>query len=121
MSKDIWHTADITPKIYKTLIIKTDKGNAGSDMLLDKKDWNTILLPEFYNMEDIDKAERITEWAYLDDLFALETELDHTRKALKIAVGALKIIGDPIPSKDCTCYLCAQNALDQIQALEQKE
>jgi hypothetical protein len=117
MSEDIWHKADITPKIYKTLIIKTDKGNAGSDMLLDKKYWNSILLPEFYNMEDIDKAERITEWAYLDDLLALETELNRTRKALDVAVDAL----DRMAIDDNVSGMIARNAIKEIKALEQKD
>ena len=71
-------------------------------------------------MDDFDKAERITKWCYLDGLLALETELERTRKALEIAVGALEIIGDPIPSEDCTCYLCARKALEQITALNNK-
>ena len=128
MNKNIWHNADKTPKIYKTLIIKTDKGNAGSDMLLDKKDWNTILLPEFYSMEDIDKAEHITEWAYLDDLLALETELERTRKALDVAVDALK---DNLTQAnfremlDASRFHCirtkCESALAEITALEQKD
>lgn len=99
MSKDIWHSADERPEPFKTFVFKTDKGNTCSDMLSTNSDWNPILLPEFYSMDDFDKAERITKWCYLDDLMALETEnkdlsdkigkleseLDRTRKALDVA------------------------------------
>lgn len=40
------------------------------------------------------------EWCYLDDLLALETELDRTRKALGIAVDALKEINDRYESEE---------------------
>lgn len=96
MSKDIWHRYDEAPKHQD--IIMTDTGC----------------------------------WAYRADLFALdtenkdlsdkigklETELDRTRKALDVAVEALKLIS--------LRYLCeyADKALDQIKqitALEQKD
>lgn len=63
-------------------------------------------------------------WAYRADLMSLETELERTRKALEIAVDALKWIAEtfnlgvqyetPIVEK---CEI----ALEQITALEQKE
>ncbi len=103
MSKDIWHTADEKPESFKTFVFRTDKGSTCSDMISANSDWNPILLPEFYSMDDFDKAERIIKWCYLDDLLALETEnkdlsdkigkleteLEKTRKALDVAVGAL--------------------------------
>ena len=49
----------------------------------------------------------VEKWCYLDDLLALETELDRTRKALNTAVVALKFV--------------ANTALEQITALEQKD
>lgn len=90
MSKDIWHNADIKPEPFKTFVFKTDKGNTCSDMLSTNSGWNPILLPEFYSMDDFDKAERITKWCYLDDLLACEQELDRTRKALDEAIDELE-------------------------------
>ena len=90
MSKDIWHTADVKPKSLKTFVYKTDEGHIGTSTLAIDSGWNPVLLPEFYSMDDFDKAEHITKWAYLDDLLALETELKCTRKALELAITGLK-------------------------------
>lgn len=116
MSKDIWHTADITPEPCRILICKTNKGQNYTAIIPSPQEWNTMILPEFYNLGDIDNAERIEQYAYLDDLLALETELERTRKALDVAVDALKRIADA-PIGYC---MFAEEALEQITALEQK-
>jgi len=135
MSKDIWHIADVKPKSLKTFVYKTDKGHIGTSMLVIDSGWTPVLLPEFYSMDDFDKAERITKWCYLDDLLAAESDLEHTRKALDVAVGQLKKTHDYIEdfryqetnyflvdSKDVSIILDETNeALEQITALEQKE
>ncbi len=95
MSKDIWHNADITPEPCRILICKTNKGQNYTAIIPSRQEWNTMILPEFYNLGDIDNAERIEQYAYLDDLLALEAELDRTRKALDVAMDAL--------SKICRC------------------
>ena len=49
----------------------------------------------------------------------LETELERTRKALEVAIHRLNQIAE----HDCDqgCMYVAQNALEQITALEQKD
>lgn len=98
-----------------------------------------MILPEFYSLGDIDNAERIEQYAYLDDLLALETEnkdlsdkigkleteLERTRKALEVAVDALKDIrciytGDQT-TKPSTMFGRAAGALAKITTLEQKD
>ena len=57
----------------------------------------------------------------MDKEFA-EEELDRTRKALEIAVGALREIH--LPKQWCPVFAeqeIAKKALDEITALEQKE
>lgn len=120
MSKDIWHNADITPEPCRILICKTNKGQNYTAIIPSQQEWNTMILPEFYNLGDIDNAERIEQYAYLDDLLALETELECTRKALGIAVDALKRIKNHATAID-TAICRAEVALEQITALEQKE
>lgn len=116
MSKNIWHTADEAPSPYKSFVVETDKGNVYTGITTDPTEWNPIILPEFYSIGDIDKAERAIRYAYLDDLLELETELTRTRKALDLA-------------KDTLCWydnnydsVVAQNTLDEIRTtLEQKD
>lgn len=67
------------------------------------------------------------EWAYLDDLLALETELERTRKELDVAVDAIKnateYLGNQEPLVDVMAmnlYTDLSKALEQITA-EQKE
>lgn len=76
MSKDIWHKKTEQPKkiLHCTRLIITK--------------WGSV-----YSEKDIDNGAFIeTDWAYLDDLLALETELERTRKALDIAMDGLKRI-----------------------------
>lgn len=88
----IWHKADERPEPFKTFVFKTDKGNTCSDMLSTNSGWNPILLPEFYNMDDFDKAEHITKWAYLNDLLALEHENAQLTHKVAVALAGLKYI-----------------------------
>lgn len=120
MSRDIWHTADVKPKSLKTFVYKTDKGHIGTSMLTIDSGWNPVLLPEFYNMDDFDKAERITKWCYLDDLLVLETELERTRKAVDVALDGLTTIGGYLDYNDCVGI--ALDTKDKIyKILEQKD
>ncbi len=137
MSKDIWHNTEEIPKAFKTFVFKTDKGNICSDMVSTNNVWNPILLPEFYSMDDFDKAERITKWCYLDDLLALETEnkdlsdkigktesdLERTRKALDVALDEINKIKVAAESVGIGFFMTAAiSALVKINtALEQKE
>lgn len=135
MSKDIWHTADITPDPYRSFVINTDKRNIYTGIITNPTEWNPMILPEFYGIGDIDKAERAIRYAYLDDLLALETEnkdlsdkigkleteLDRTRKALEIAVKGLKHMRGTCLSYAADYMDAADNILEQITALEQKD
>ena len=119
---DIWHKADITPDPCRILICKTNKGQNYTAIIPSPQEWNTMILPEFYNLGDIDNAERIEQYAYLDDLLALETELERTRRALNVAVDALREIH--LPKQWCPVFSeqeIAKEALEQITALEQKD
>lgn len=69
-------------------------------------------------------------WCYLDDLLALETELERKRKVLDVAVDALKSVrkclcempdpsGATILRMACESATIVKNALEQITALEQ--
>lgn len=109
MSKDIWHTTDITPEEDRVIVVKS------------KRTGEYLVGSEFEFILD-----NFTKWAYFDDLLALETELDRTRKALEIAKDALNEYEDR-DSYDCNGDWCgcehstAHEALEQITALEQKD
>ena len=118
MSKDIWHTADITPDPYRSFVINTDKRNIYTGIITNPTEWNPMILPEFYDIEDIDKAERAIRYAYLDDLLALETELERTRKALDRAKWWLHEI---VENHRYTPISTAEMALKEITTLEQKD
>jgi hypothetical protein len=118
MSKDIWHKADITPEPCRILICKTNKGQKYTAIIPSTQEWNTMILPEFYSLGDIDNAERIEQYAYLDDLLALETELNRTRKALDRAKWWLHEI---VENHRYTPISTAEMALKEITALEQKD
>ena len=98
MSKDIWHTGKEIPDEDRYIVVKNYAGlySAGSEFE--------------YNLDGVEK------WAYFDDLLALETDLGRTRKALDVAVDALKSID--WCGQD---YANAQGALDEIIAPEQKD
>ncbi|MBP5789266.1 MAG: hypothetical protein J6W29_03425 [Neisseriaceae bacterium] len=114
MSKDIWHTADITPEPCRILICKTNKGQNYTAIIPSPQEWNTIILPEFYNLGDIDNAERIEQYAYLDDLLALETELDRTREELYKANAELDYIKEQVKKSNAFIHARIKVAADQI-------
>lgn len=132
MSKDIWHKADIAPDPYRSFVINTDKRNIYTGIITNPTEWNPMILPEFYSIGDIDKAERAIRYAYLDDLIALETEnkdlsdkigkleaeLDRTRKALDVAVDELEKMTWGCDSSDAEILL---KEIKEITALEQKD
>lgn len=148
MSRDIWHNADITPYPLKSFVIKTKNDNIYTGIITKPEEWSPLILPEFYSIGDIDNADTILQYAYLDDLLACEQELDRTRKALDVAVDALKeqqrwlgIIrismvshlnnekgtvfqpydADPTVLNIGKAKVLLNTALEQITALEQKD
>lgn len=119
MSKDIWYTGKEKATEDK-LVFAQHKS-----LIRDKGvDWFIWEPQEFTDAI----REDVIAWTYLDDLLALETELERTRKALDVAVDALKLMyqgsGDP---QDIMRYkdnrwtsvrrLCKQ-ALEQINNKE---
>lgn len=109
MSKNIWHTAAETPKAER-YFIEHYKVVVG-----DKVYWKYGL---FKGVSDYDYPfdQDTARWCYLDDLLALETELDRTRKALDVAKDTLHWYDDNYDS------VVARNTLDEIAtALEQKD
>lgn len=120
MSNSIWHNKKEKPtkQLHCTDLIITKWGSCYDEIAID-------------NGATIE-----TDWAYLDDLLALETEnkdlsdkigkleteLEKTRKALDVAVNALnagKTLADIAGFKMLVAGL--EKALEQITALEQKE
>ena len=79
MSKDIWHTVEETPEEDRVIVVKS------------KRTGEYLVGSEFEFI-----LENFTKWAYFDDLLALETELERTRKTLdntiKLAEEMLKDI-----------------------------
>lgn len=106
---DIWHTTKEKPMLHRDIILCGD----GWSMAID-------IIPETVNNICWKNVEK---WCYIDDLLALEAELERTRKALEIAWDGLKRIKEP--SVWGTLYQeqeIATEALDESKtALEQKE
>ena len=114
MSKSIWHKLPEQPE-------------NGRDVL---EKWHHLgtHYTHFVSKNGIAEDNPFTDaWCYLDDLLALETELERTRKTLDVAVDALKELR---PTEKKGCYLVPtvfttqriiDEALDKIKALEQKE
>ena len=103
---DIWHKAGFHEAIDDKLKVSRD----GKWVYWTMYGWN-IAGEDAHNIG--------CEWAYLDDLLALETELIRTRKALDVAVDALGVISQNTDQIDVR--ITANKALDQITALEQKD
>ena len=131
-NKSIWHTAAETPKAERYFI------EHYKVVVDDNVYWKYGLFKEvsdYYNPFDQDTA----RWCYLDDLLALEAELDRTRKELdirkkqvEIANKAFDFINTEWDNPDCSrkeLGACAFNAKEDIAgwesdietALEQKD
>lgn len=100
---NVWHTADKKPMLQRDIILCGD----GWSMAID-------VIPETINNICWENVEK---WCYLDDLIK---ENERTRKALEIAVDALKSAQQYICS-DKKSYQIIQTAIEQITTLEQKE
>ena len=104
MSKDIWHTGKEIPDEDRYIVVKNYAGlySAGSEFE--------------YNLDGVEK------WAYFDDLLALETDLDRTRKALDVALDWLREVATPEKCDDDLCREFTKRKLAEIKtALEQKD
>ena len=104
MSKDIWHTGKESPDEDSYIVVKNYAGlySSGSEFE--------------YNLDGGEK------WAYFDDLLALETDLDRTRKALDVALDWLREVATPEKCDDDLCREFTKRKLAEIKtALEQKD
>ena len=96
MSKDIWHTTKEKPMLHRDIILCGD----GWSMPIG-------IIPETVNTI---RWENVEKWCYLEDLLALETELERIRKALDVAVDALNGVCKDLP--------WIKRALDQINEIK---
>lgn len=112
MSKDIWHTPPEQPDPFKSRnVLVVYEANDRKEMM-----YST----QFIHATD---GMYVNRWCYLDDLLALETELERTRKALELAITGLK----NCKTRDHIGAVCrtpeyVDKILEQIKtALEQKD
>ena len=111
MSKSIWHTADEIPEVSRYYLEEYEKSSKEIGYLINKR---------YGNINTIDDL-TTKRWCYLDDLLSFETELKRTRKALNVAVDAMKISNEMVYSAYGSPLKTLKDALEQITALEQKE
>ena len=104
MSKDIWHTKDEIPRQESRVVWKSGNVVCGGR-------FDTYYKCFCGPVSQFVDLKRVSRWAYIDDLIALETEnkdlsdkigkleaeLDRTRKALEIASDCMKIMYDNLP------------------------
>lgn len=102
MIKDIWHTGKKILCGDQYVVVKHLSGLYSVG-------------PAFeYDIGDYEK------WAYFDDLLALETELERTRKALDVAMGFIEKVRN---NEDTNMFWIkvANDTINKITALEQKD
>lgn len=120
MSKDIWHTKKEKPMEDKTVFAqhKSFRDGCIECFMWEKQEFTDAIRKD------------VIAWTYLDDLLALETDLERTRKALDGAKNAIESAkdhnvvncvtrGKDLSTDDVHITLC--KALEQIIALEQKD
>ena len=130
MNKSIWHTADETPRQESRVLWKS--GNIICGGRFDTH-YKCFCGPasQFIDLR------KVSRWCYIDDLLALKTELERTRKALDVAVDAIKridktrsVANHKIGTQDKTlnsgivfCWTTPDeihNALEQITVLDKE-
>ena len=111
-NKSIWHTKKEKAKEDKTVFAQHKSLRDGSIecFMWEKQEFTDAIRKD------------VIAWCYLDDLLALETDLERTRKALDVAVDALdagrtlaRIAGFEMLATGM------DEAVKQITALEQKD
>ena len=116
MSESIWHTADEIPDFNKSYV-ELSRSLQG-DLV-----YSTWGHPNYITPNTI-------KWCYMDDLLALETKLERTRKALDAALNAMEsakehniinCVARGVDPKDDDVNITLWKALEQITALEQKD
>ena len=130
MSKDIWHEPTETPTEHKTLLfdsIEFDETEMGV--------YSGGLFHSYNEFEPMTPA-GLSRWAYLSDFINCQKELIRTRKALDVAVDALKSaktrfelinnskfanLNNVLQIQSQCEILKIEKSLEQIKALEQKD
>lgn len=105
---NVWHKPSEIPDVFKPypIIVVYEAGDQIEQM--DSKEYSDLVGKRYVN-----------RWCYVDDLIK---ENDRTRKALEVAVDALREIH--LPKQWCPVFAeqeIAKKALDEITALEQKD
>ena len=116
MSRNIWHSASEIPLFDDTVVFIDDLNNWHTGYTQRDNDGITD-----HDSGEIYTEENLLRWAYIKDFLTLETELGRTRKALEIAVDGIKYMRN-----NCLEYAAdymdkADEILEQITALEQKD
>lgn len=122
MSKDIWHTKDEIPRQESRVVWKSGNVICGGR-------FDTYYKCFCGPASQFIDLKRVSRWAYLDDLLALEAELERTHKALdvkekqvEISKKALSFINENWDNADCgrkELGACAFNAIEDISAWEE--
>ena len=104
---NVWHKPPQTPDVFKShpIIVVYEAGDQIEQM--DSKEYSDLVGERYVN-----------RWCYVDELIK---ENERTRKALDVAVDALKQIKDGKTPVSLGIYMDINDALEQITALEQKE
>lgn len=114
--KSIWHKPSETPRNYRDIIEHHKANDYDNNTLIEQYDiWTTGGSSK--NPFD----EYTIRWAYVEDLIACEQDLIDTKKKLDIAVDGIKYMRN-----NCLEYAAdymdkADEILEQITALEQKD
>lgn len=126
MSKDIWHKPSEITDTDNNLIIKDFVNRTYEIGWFDDND---MIFRNFRNRDTYDE-EGMMKWCDVDDIVndyeRLQNELDRTRKALKIAVDALKSVRKnlcemPDPSGATIFRMACESATTVKKALEQRK
>ena len=104
ITSSIWHTKKEKPMEDKTVFAQHKSVLRGVDWFI----W------EPQEFTDAIRADVIA-WCYLDDLLALETELERTRKALGLALDWLREVATPEKCDDDLCREFTKRKLAEIE------
>lgn len=113
ITSSIWHTKKEKPTEDKTIFAqhKSFRDGCIDYFLWEKQEFTEAIRKD------------VIAWTYLDDLLVCEQELIRTRKALDVAVDALKLLNsEGKRTRILGLISITDTALDKIKtALEQKE
>lgn len=111
MSKDIWHTPPQTPDVFKShpIIVIYEAGDQIEQM--NSKEYSDLVGERYVN-----------RWCYVDDLIK---ENERTRKALDVAIDALKELSlgnvPSLPDDETLANAMCNYARDTLEQINQKE